>query len=338
MKKFFSSIIEYVKEEYKFLLVLLFFFFFSIFPVDYYIIVGGDISNVSSRITIKNSYSSKGSFNISYVSELEGRMATYLLSFVVPSWEREKVSDYKYASTESVEDIDFRGDMDLAVSNSNAIYYAYTAAHKEVKEISSKLYVEVVYRDQFQSPLQVGDEILSMNGNHYDTTLEYSTFLQTLKEGENVTIEILRKGKNKTLSCPLYREENGRLVLGVYLVLKKDYQTKPSINISFRKDESGPSAGLVTALEIYNQLTKKDITKGHKIAGTGTIEEDGSVGAIGGIEYKIMGAVAGGADYFIVPDGKNYKDAKKLVQKKKYKIQLIPVKTFEEALEKLGDL
>lgn len=337
MKKFFSSIIEYVKEEYKFLLVLLFLFFFLIFPVDYYIIVGGDISDVSSRVQVKNSYSSKGSLNISYVSELEGKMATYLLSYIIPSWEREKISDYKYTSLEKIEDINFRGDLDLKVSNSNAIYYAYTAAKKEIKELSSKLYIEVVYRDQFPSPLQVGDEILSMDGNHYDTTLEYSTYLQSLKEGDFVTVEVLRNGKNQTLKCPLYQEKDGKLILGVYLSLLKEYQTKPPIQISFHKEESGPSAGLITALEIYNQLTKKDITKGKKIAGTGTIESDGSVGAIGGVEYKIMGAVAGGADYFLVPSGKNYQDALKLVRKKKYKIQLIPVKTFDDALEKLGE-
>ena len=62
-------------------------------------------------------------------------------------------------------------------------------------------------------------------------------------------------------------------------------------------------------LAIYNSLVDKDITKGKKVVGTGTIEEDGSVGSIGGVKYKLNGAVRQKADVFLVPAGENYEEA-----------------------------
>ena len=112
------------------------------------------------------------------------------------------------------------------------------------------------------------------------------------------------------------------------------YKTDPKVNIKFKSSESGPSGGLITTLEIYNQLTKKDITKGRKIAGTGTIESDGSIGEIGGVEYKILGASEDKVDLFLVPEG-NYKDALKYKKKHNLKIKLIKVKNIEDALNKL---
>ena len=59
--------------------------------------------------------------------------------------------------------------------------------------------------------------------------------------------------------------------------------------VTVKTDEiGGPSAGLMFSLEIYNQLTKEDFTKGYKIAGTGTIDSKGTVGPIGGIDKKLL--------------------------------------------------
>ena len=79
IKKFFNDIVEFIKEEYKFIIFLLLSVILFLFPVNYYIIVGGDISNIDDRVIISDSYNSKGSFNISYVSELKGRLGLYLV-------------------------------------------------------------------------------------------------------------------------------------------------------------------------------------------------------------------------------------------------------------------
>ncbi|MEG2378915.1 MAG: S16 family serine protease, partial [Bacilli bacterium] len=104
---------------------------------------------------------------------------------------------------------------------------------------------------------------------------------------------------------------------------------------NFDSKESGPSGGLITTLTIYNYLVKEDITNGLKIAGTGTIEPDGSVGEIGGIKYKLAGVVKKKADLFFCPAGENYEEAMKEKKKNKYKIKIIGVETLDEALNYL---
>ena len=88
-KKIFNYIKNIVKEEYKFIIFLIFSYFFLSFPLNYYITVGGGTSDVSSRIKVSDSYKSDGSFNISYVTQLNGTILTYGLSYLIPTWERE---------------------------------------------------------------------------------------------------------------------------------------------------------------------------------------------------------------------------------------------------------
>ena len=67
------------------------------------------------------------------------------------------------------------------------------------------------------------------------------------------------------------------------------------------------------------------------------MEPDGTVGPIGGIKYKLLGANKK-ADYFLVPAGDNYKEALKLKKKNHLKIKLIKVKTFKDAINKLENI
>ena len=82
---------------------------------------------------------------------------------------------------------------------------------------------------------------------------------------------------------------------------------------------------------------EEDITKGKKIIGTGTISIDGTVGEIGGIRYKLIGAVHQKADVFLVPE-ENYEEAVQVKNEKGYDIRLISVSTLEEAVNELKNL
>ena len=331
----FRKIIDYIKEEWKFLLIVILLYIILQIPLNYYITVGGGISDVSSRIEVENKNDHKGSFNISYVTQLPGTVFTYLLSYVIPTWERENADDYKYNVTETISDINFRSDLDLRTANGTATYWAYHLADKDVELTNSQLFVIATFEES-KTTLKVQDEILEMDGKNYQTVNEYKEYLQTI-DADKVTIKVKRKNKEQEIEVPLYETE-GKKVIGVALQYVKDYKTNPKVKIEFESDESGPSGGLITTLEIYNQLTKKDITKGKKIAGTGTIEEDGTIGQIGGIEHKILGANSAKADLFLVPSGQNYKDAVKYKKDKNLKIKLIEVKSIEDALEKLEAL
>ena len=336
IKYIYDETILYIKEEYKFLISCLLILILFFYPVNYYIVIGGGISDISKRIEIENSYNSEGSFNMSYVSELIGTLGPYLLSYVIPTWDRESADAYKYDTTESVADIEFRSKLDLESTNGNATYWAYKLADKECKIIDSKIYVISVL-SEYGSLFEVGDILLGINDKSYDNLKDYQNYIQTLKVGDMAKIKVLRDDKEVEFETKLHGENN-RVIMGVILQVVNKYETDPKIEIKFERDESGPSAGLITTLAIYDKLTKGDLTKSLKIAGTGTIESDGTIGEIGGVKYKLLGAEAGDADIFLVPSGKNYEECVKIKKEKKLNIKLIEVSTIEEAIKKLENL
>ena len=337
MKKNFKTIKDIVKENWLYILFMTVFLFASFYPVNYFIIIGGGISNIGNRVEVKDAYEEKGSLNISYVTELDGTLLTYGLSYIIPGWETQEISKYTYTSNESLKEIEFRDNLDLDVSSSNAIYYAYTLAGKPVELKSTKYYVYVTF-EGYDTNLQVGDQILEVNGVKISEDLKFKDEINKANIGDNIKIKIIRDNKEEEIETPVYKsEKDDSKIIGIYLQVLNEYKTDPKVNIEFAKDEAGPSGGLITALSIYNKLTKKDITKGLTVAGTGTMEADGSIGQIGGIEYKLKGA-SKKADIFLVPEGENYEEAKTIKQKKKYKIKIISVSSLEDAIEKLNKI
>ena len=90
----------------------------------------------------------------------------------------------------------------------------------------------------------------------------------------------------------------------------------------------------MTSLAIYTKLTGIDLLKGRKIVGTGTIDSNGNVGEIGGVKYKLKGAVTNDADIFMVPE-ENYEEAIKIKNEKNYDIDIVKVENLHSAIEYL---
>ncbi|WP_347177868.1 S16 family serine protease [Sporosarcina thermotolerans] len=94
----------------------------------------------------------------------------------------------------------------------------------------------------------------------------------------------------------------------------------------------GPSAGLMFTLQIMNQLMDEDLTKGYNIAGTGEMLADGTVGRIGGADFKVIAADREGIEIFFAPDDylsdqvinanpgikTNYQEAVKMAEKNRH--------------------
>jgi PDZ domain-containing protein len=99
-------------------------------------------------------------------------------------------------------------------------------------------------------------------------------------------------------------------------------------------DVGGPSAGLMFALGIYDKLTPGSLTGGTFVAGTGTIDDDGKVGPIGGIEMKTVGARNKGAQYFLTPADNCASAAKDTPEG----LTLVKVDTIDDALDALKDI
>ncbi len=117
-------------------------------------------------------------------------------------------------------------------------------------------------------------------------------------KGAPVTLVVQRGGQSVTQTITPKDNGSGRYILGI--MLKSLFSFPFDVKISLDK-VGGPSAGLMFSLGIIDTLTPGDMTGGKHIAGTGTISPDGSVGPIGGIRQKMLGARAGGATLFLAP-------------------------------------
>ena len=250
LKKIIKEIKEFIITEYKFLISCFLILILFYYPVNYYIVVGGGISDVGKRIEVEDSYESLGSFNMSYVSQIVGTLGPYLLSYIIPTWDRESADDYKYDATESIADIEFRSKLDLESTNGNATYWAYKLADKECKIIDSKIYIISVLTE-YNSSFKVGDILLGINDKSYDNLKDYQDYIQTLKVGDMAKIKVLRDDKEVEFETKLHGE-NKRAIMGIILQVVNKHETDPKIEIKFESDESGPSAGLMTTLSIYD--------------------------------------------------------------------------------------
>lgn len=329
INKIYAEIKKIVYSHFKSILFFLILFILCTIPLPYYIDTPGGAMNIKEKIELENPYESRGSFNFAYVSELKATPITYLLSFFKKDWKRVKKSDIAYGN-ETIKSMEFRDHLSLIEANDNAVITAYNALHKKVTIEQVQFYITYI-DPKAKTNLKVGDEILSVDSQKITQKEDLLYIIKSHEPDDEINIEVLSKKKKVKKKATLY-EEDGQIFIGIMIGVDKTLQTNPPIKILSNKNESGPSGGLMLTLAIYNALTKEDITKGSKIVGTGTIDEKGNVGDIGGVSFKLKGAVKEKADIFLVPNGKNYKEAIKLKEERNYNIEIKGVSTFEEAL------
>ncbi len=149
--------------------------------------------------------------------------------------------------------------------------------------------------------LEARDRILSLDGRPIDSTDQVFAALADVRPGDTVSGTVRREGKTvpfkvTTTAAP---DDKSRALLGI--LLGEGYQFPFDVRVRLDDTIGGPSAGLMFALSVYDTLTPGALTQGEVVAGTGTIAADGSVGPIGGIRQKIVGAERAGATLFFVP-------------------------------------
>lgn len=331
IKKFYNKYIGINLYELIFLIIFVVFCFYD---TGYTIYKPGGIVNVDTRITGDNLNETNGSFNMAYVSAMKGKTPIYLISKIMPNWELVKNSDM-LPDNETIEDANMQDKLDYQEAMSNAKYVAFNKANVKYN-INKENYIVYYLTEQNDSNLKIGDEIISYDDIEFKDMNSFKEYIKTKKVNEKVKIKYQRNNKVLETESTIYEKDNDKYI-GISVISILDISSDYNLKISKKNSESGPSGGLIMSLSIYNALTKDDITKGRKIVGTGTIDKDGNVGEIGGINYKLASAVKEKADIFICPND-NYDEVKELVEKYKYKIKIINVNTFDEAIEKLKNV
>jgi PDZ domain-containing protein len=158
-----------------------------------------------------------------------------------------------------------------------------------------------------------------------------------VKPGAVLTVRYLRDGKPQqadvtTVASP-YGDATTNAVMGITAEDSLDITLPIPVTYSIG-DVEGPSAGLAFALEVYSALSGNSLVNGHRVAATGAIAADGTVGEIGGVAQKAIGAGEAKDDIFLVPQG-NLKDAQAAAP---HGVKVIGVKTFDGALQALRAL
>ncbi len=127
-------------------------------------------------------------------------------------------------------------------------------------------------------------------------------------------------------------DDPARAIIGIRVAQAADIELPIKVSIDLG-GVGGPSAGLPFALDVLQELGR-DIDRGRRVAATGEIELDGSVGPIGGVKQKVFGARRAGADVFLVPAGDNADEARRYAGK----LRIVPVESFQQALSALRTL
>jgi PDZ domain-containing protein len=152
--------------------------------------------------------------------------------------------------------------------------------------------------------LKIGDKLNTLDGRPIDTSARLQKVLPTLKPGAAATVGIVRNGVSATVHMTLLPPATGKTGARLGIVVATTcFAPKFSVKIGLNDEIGGPSAGMMFALGIIQELGSTDLTGGRFIAGTGTIDLDGSVGPIGGIQLKMIAARRAGATLFLAPAG-----------------------------------
>lgn len=181
-----------------------------------------------------------------------------------------------------------------------------------------------------QKFFKIDDKLDSVNGTKVTDLQSVHDAMTKVKPGDKVTVVITRKGQTQTLQVPTV-DAGGRAVFGIQL--NPIYHPTQQVTVTVG-DVGGPSAGLMFTLAIYDKVTPGALTGGKRVAGTGTIDEVGDVGPIGGIRQKMVGAKDAGAAFFLAPSG----DCDEVVGNIPKGLTVIKVNTFDQAKSDLDKI
>jgi PDZ domain-containing protein len=233
--------------------------------------------------------------------------------------------DIIYPPDQSADEVEQQNTAEMTGSQDSAIAAALQAAkvpfHPKVSTVAKDTPAD--------GKLKAGDVVLAVDGKTVSQVAQVGEFVRKHKVGENVVFLIRRGSTEQTvqLKTAATPGEETRPMVGITIGIES--QVKVTVNLG--QDIGGPSAGTAFALAIYDKLTPGALLDGKHVAGTGTIDALGQVGAIGGIQQKIAGAREDGATVFLVPapncEAALHADVKD--------IQLVKISTLTEAIDAL---
>ncbi|MEO7148019.1 MAG: S16 family serine protease [Terrimesophilobacter sp.] len=287
---------------------------FSITPSPYVIERPGPVFNTLESVTIngekqplidipvEKTYPTGGALDLLTVSALGDRQSLPSWWEVALAWfdpsETVLPVDAVYPPGYTIEQSNEDGRIQMANSQKDAVAAALTELGYDLpRTVTIGALSE---SSPSEGILEAGDVLVSVNGTPITDVDGLRRVIADSGAGKPLPITIIRNGSKMDVSVTpeLSTQDPQGPVIGVYPSI--DYTFPFEVKIQLQ-NVGGPSGGQMFALGIIDKLTPGQLNGGKKVAGTGTITVDGTVGAIGGIRQKLYGAANSGATWFLAP-------------------------------------
>jgi Lon-like protease len=208
---------------------------------------------------------------------------------------------------------------------------AETAALRELGYPVEVTVTEVTAGFPAAGVLAAGDVVTAIDGTPVTSLNKLYDLVRAKPVGAQREVTYQRQGQPKTVQLATGKGEDGKPRLGVTVEQRQPHP----FNLTIQLDRiGGPSAGLMFALGIIDTIKPDDLTGGMLIVGTGSIDDDGNVGPIGGIPQKLIAAKDARAKVFLTPAA----NCAEAVANAQPGLPLVKVATVDDALSALKAL
>ena len=301
--------------------------------LPYYSFSPGPHYEIDDLVSVENAQPLDGEFymltvSVSPVSAFEYGLAQFDDS--VDLFPREAVRPVGQTDEEYRE----RNRISMDESKTNAVYVALNYLGYDVRVSGEGVLVAGLTEGSPAEGILVTDDIIiSIDGEPVEVSTDLTSIISAHEVGDVIEMGLIRDGEPISVVATLVEHVNdpSRPMVGfLALTYNWDYESPIDIEID-TTNVGGPSAGLMYTLTLIDMLSEDDVAAGRIIAGTGTIDLDGTVGPIGGIRQKVVAAANGGADVMFVP-ADNWDELEGLT----VDIEQVRVETYLDALAYLS--
>jgi len=314
----------------------------ALLPVPYVTMNPGPTVNVLGRagarpiiaVTGHRTYPTKGQMRLTTVS-VTNPTATVRLGEALRAWfdrtDAVYPRDVIYPPDESPQESQQQSDVEMVSSQDTAIAAALTELGYRLPLQTEVL--AVTKGSPADGKLKTRDRILRINGTRITKADQVSKAIQAAGVGKTSTFVVRRGNRNRTVRVTSEPAPGHPKVARVGVQIGTGYDFPFDVSVRLGEQIGGPSAGLIFSLGVYDTLTPGSLIGGGKVAGTGTIDEHGNVGPIGGIQQKIVAAADAGATLFLVPPDNC--DSALAADVTKDEIKLVKAPTMHSAVRSL---
>lgn len=243
-------------------------------------------------------YASESQFDVLTVSLIGNRENTPSWLQILAAWldPSQKVLplDDVFPADLTTDQIKAESAAQMAVSQQDAIAAALSHLGYDIER---KLYISEVFEGAPSSGLLIaGDFVVAIDGQAPQDIFDLRALIAAAS-GDEIVISVERDGELLDFQL-VPKQSAGNWVVGIGVSYLYDFPVDIDLQLG---DVGGPSGGLIFAMGIVDTLTPSSLAGDLHVAGTGTIDADGKVGAIGGIDLKMLAANSSGANLFIGP-------------------------------------